>query len=308
MAWRDMYPPRPRTYVGERTSQTNPNFIADEQTGWRMRPGHGFSWRRGARTRYQGNSDGFRGPSNSATVAVPRLSIAVLGDSFMWGTGVAYGRTAGQYVATTVESTQVLNYAMPGFGVDQIYQSLIHQAIPSNPNIIVIGIFTDDFDRSFTAYRWVERFTKPIFTLNSEGLTPQGKDDRPGALFRWLESNSRLFAFARHVDRWAGLNYGMGSWWALNAALIDAMATACREADVPVLFIHIPYKRGTEFEGLRQHMKRNQYHYIDLNPLMSPSRRKDMYFKDDGHLNADGHTFVGQLIVDWADRSVPGFR
>ena len=301
MVWLDLYRPVKRFYVDDRQSQYNPNFIADTATGWRMRPNHSFSWRRGSPTEYRAGSNGFRIGRTEIPVSY-RHSIAILGDSFIWGTGVAFGQTVGQVVATSVDSTIVRNYAMPGFGVDQIYRSLQRQVLPTDPDLVVIGLFTDDFNRSFTAYRWVEKFTKPVFHAIQGKPVESTATDNPGPMYRWVESSSRLFAFLRHVDRWAGLNFGWGDWWSLNESLIDAMRIACSEAEVPVLFVHIPYKIGTPFPALESYMSRNEVQYIDLNAITTREQRRELYFRDDGHLNSTGHAFLGRRITRWAEQ------
>lgn len=303
----DLYRPVNRFYVGDRQSQYNPNFIADADTGWRMRPNHSFSWRRGSPTEYHAGSDGFR-IGSTGNQGTYRNSVAVLGDSFIWGTGVAFGQTVGQVVAASVDSTIVRNYAMPGFGVDQIYRSLRRQVLPTDPDLVVIGLFTDDFNRSFTAYRWVEKFTKPLFHTVEGKPVESTATDKPGWMFRWVESNSRLFTFLRHVDRWAGLNFGWGSWWSLNESLIEAMRIACSEAGVPVMFVHIPYKIGTSFPALGVYMSKNEVQYIDLDAITTRDQRRELYFQNDGHLNSAGHAFLGRRIAHWVEqlhRDVP---
>mgnify|MGYP002844546203 CR=1 FL=1 len=298
MAGRDMYRPWQRYYVGERDNRANPNFVADPDIGWRMRPNHVFSWRRGSRTVYRGDHHGFR----TGKVKVPEFSsrrISVIGDSFMWGTGVSFEKTIGQVMAASLDSTVVDNLAMPGFGVDQIWRSLVHHALPRLPDLVVVGLFTDDFNRSFSAYRWVEQFNKPTYILKGGRLSEMTREDTPGSVYRWLERRSHVFTFVRHVDRWAGLYHGIGVWWSLNAAMLDAMRDACEAAGVPILFIHIPYKSGVPFPSLQTYMNRHNAHYIDLNAHFTPFRQRSFYFKTDGHLNAEGHAFVGRLIVEW---------
>jgi hypothetical protein len=151
LAWWDKYPPRPRSYVGEYQDRPGRDFVVDKEVGWRMRPSHAFVWKiDGTSIRYYANEQGFR-ISNRDSNETEGIRVVMLGDSFMWGTGVAYEQTAGHYIESAFDSLIVYNRAMPGFGVDQIRQSLEHWTMPLQPDAVVIGLYTEDFDRPFFA-------------------------------------------------------------------------------------------------------------------------------------------------------------
>ena len=303
LAWWDKYPPRPRSYVGEYQDRPGRDFVVDKEVGWRMRPSHAFVWKiDGTSLRYYADKQGFR-ISNRDSNETEGIRVVMLGDSFMWGTGVAYEQTAGHYIESAFDSLIVYNLAMPGFGVDQIRQSLEHWAMPLQPDAVVIGLYTEDFDRPFFAFR--NGVNKPTFKLEGGQLVEMTTRDRPGWLLHFLERHSYVFTLGRRVDRWFGLKYGLGSWWALNGAFIDAMKEISEKANIPILFIHIPWKNGTPFPGLQSHMKDTGMDFIDLNTQWkSPKERLSCYFERDDHLNATGQKFMSRLIIQWIQTKV----
>ena len=77
--------------------------------------------------------------------------------------------------------------AMPGFGLDQMWMSVRHQALPLKPRLVIVAFIDEDLDRSLTAYRQWEGFNKPTFELEGGILRPQNAHDRPTGLIRYLE-------------------------------------------------------------------------------------------------------------------------
>jgi hypothetical protein len=98
--------------------------------------------------------------------------------------------------------------------------------------------------------------------------------------------------------QWVGFHLGWGDFWTLNEAIIAAIREDCRQAGVPVLFVYIPAKGFQPFPALQTYLRRSGAEYIDLTeqrPVPPPS----IYLKYDGHLSAEGHRYVADLIENW---------
>jgi hypothetical protein len=159
------FEPEPRCDVGERQDYPSRNFTVDAFTGWKMTPGTRFSWITPEyKSSYSANSQGFRSPSDFLPDE-QRRKIVVLGDSFTFGTGVEYNETFGNQLELGLPGSVVYNLAMPGFGIDQMWLSIRHQALPLQPALVIVGLCDADFSRSQTAYRSRERRNKPAFKL-----------------------------------------------------------------------------------------------------------------------------------------------
>jgi hypothetical protein len=295
--------PHPRAYVGEYTSRVSPNFVADSLIGWRIRPGHQFRWRMGGRvTRYVANPQGFRSPHDFGIRPRGTL-IALLGDSFTFGTGVDYEQTFGARLEAADSGRTVFNFALPGFGTDQMWMALRHQALPLAPDLIVVAFVDQDLDRSLTAYRPVEGFTKPTFVLDGDSLRSETPADRPSGLVRALERHSTLWTAAREATRRMGFRRPVGSWWHTNAALFRAMAGDAREAGVPIVFVRIPTQLPLPFPSWRALMAELNAHHLDLaHPDSLPDH--PILFPADGHIDSAGHAFVAARLSPMVARAI----
>lgn len=292
--------PEPRTWPGERENQHREHFIADREVGWRMRPGAEFRWTVGGiESVYYADAEGFRTAAPSGAPAggsaAGRRRIVLVGDSFLWGFGVPYEASCGALLESRLDGVTVANRAMPGFGLDQVWLSLRHWALPLAPELVIVGLFVDDFNRSLHAYRPAEGFNKPTFRLAGERLVELGAGDRPGWLYRFLERRSRIFALGRHVDRKRGRLWGTGRWWSLNAAFLDAMRREAAAAGVPLLFVHIPYVEPIPFPALDAYMDRHGESYLGL-PPWTPEQRRELFLEGDVHLGAGGHRFLADAL------------
>jgi hypothetical protein len=295
--------PHPRSYLGEHTSRVSPNFVADRVIGWRIRPGHEFRWRgEGRVTRYSANAQGFRSPHEFGTR--PRGTvIALLGDSFTFGAGVDYEQTFGALLEAADSGRTVFNFALPGFGLDQMWMTLRHRALPLEPDLIVVAFVDQDLDRSMTAYRPVEGFTKPTFVLDGDSLRPETPADRPSGLRRALERHSTLWTAGRQAVRRMGFRRPVGSWWRTNAALFRAMADDAGEAGVPIVFVRIPTQLLQPFPSWRSLMTELEALHLDLaHPDSLPAH--PIHFPADGHIDSAGHAFVAERLAPVVARAI----
>jgi hypothetical protein len=291
-------------WVGQFQNRSSKNFIADAQTGWRMRPSRSFVlFRENQEQTYSSNSRGFR--SNHDFDAGDRRSkFAFVGDSYTFGTGVGNQDTFAALLEAGSPDRVAWNFAMPGFGVDQVWLSTRLQALPLKPNLLVVTLVNADFERSQIAYRRAEGFAKPTFELVGDRLTQRTNERSPNALMRYLDEYSHLWATWQRAMRWVGIHYGRGRYWTLNLAIIEALREDCRQAGVPVLFVYVPIKSFQRFAALATYMHRTNAAYIDLTE-QRPAPPPSIYLPHDGHLSAEGNRYVANLIEQWLKSHPP---
>jgi len=266
-----------------------------------MKPQHRFQQQyNGREISYFSDDQGFRVDSIRHQSEAPSKRIVIVGDSFMWGSYLPYQDTVGNQVESSGENYVVHNLAMPGFGVDQIWLSLRHWGLPLKPDLVIVGLYTGDFNRSFWAYRPDSGFNKPSFRLKGKSLVKMVRQDRPGKVASFLNHNSRTLTLLRRADRLFGLKFSFGEWWSLNQAILDAMREEGRKSGVPILFIHIPPKNAHTFVSLDAYMRKHEAHYFDLGTVPEEERLR-LYLKDDRHLNRDGHLYLSDMIVFWME-------
>lgn len=225
-----------------------------------------------------------------------RRRIVLVGDSFTFGTGVSYEETYGARLEAGLQGVAVLNLAMPGFGLDQVWQSVRHQALALRPHLIVVGIFPAMFERSRSAYRALEGFNKPTFRLQGDRLLARTADDRPSWPIHALEHHSGLWALGARALRGLAYRVPIGEWWRLNAALLDAIDEDCRARNVPVLFVYLPSNHWRSFATLSGYMARKDLHFVDVSRHRA-EQREDLFFPADRHLNTKGHRFVADALL-----------
>jgi len=292
--------PRIQAVVGEFPNRQNYNFVEDSLIGWRMLPSHQFVQKRPDREiPYVANRQGFRSPHDYAEPA-PAAKIALIGDSFTFGLGVAYDETFGALIERAYPGSTLYNFSQPGFAIDQMWMVLRHHALPLDPQLIIVAFIDNDFDRSLTAYRVNEGFNKPTFVLDDGELRPQRPSDRGGALVRELERRVLLWGLGRNVVRGLGYRWGIGDWWRINAAILQQMAEDARAAGVPILFVRLPSESWRDFPMYRTLMNEIDAAYLDLGAADS-APPYGIHFEK--HLNLRGHEYVAERLIDWMDRN-----
>ena len=111
-----------------------------------------------------------------------------MGDSFAFGEQVDNRDTFASKMQESLGSEyRVLNFGVPGFGVDQSYLRYVHHAMPWQPDVAVLTFIWHDLFRTLSVYtaiafpHWDLPFSKPRFVLTDAGLeelnTPTAKPD-----------------------------------------------------------------------------------------------------------------------------------
>jgi len=288
----------PPFYVGEFENKESENFVVDEHTGWRMRSAHTFTWRIGDEAQdhtYKSNADGFR----SMMEFSEQGSIALVGDSFTFGTGIAYEQTFGAVLESRLGNSPVYNFAMPGFGIDQMWMALKHQASRIAPKLVVVAFVDADFERSLTAYRKFEGFNKPAYVLDQGTLRLRTQADQPPAFITWMRRNLALAnALSKNLEQ-LGHHLPLGSWWTINANILQQMALGAREEGVPILFVRLPSIGQSEFATLSSHMSSMGANFLDLGEKTRDAAGQEIFIPGDGHINEEGHRMVADAIINW---------
>ncbi len=289
--------PQPRTYAGEHEARPGAHFVADPELGWHMLPGTQLQYpTEGRQCTYLADARGFRCDPNAREKGARRL--ALLGDSFAWGAGVEYSETFGALTARELGDWSVSNWGMPGFGVDQIAQTLRLRALPEQPDLVLVAMYAWDFQRSLCAFREPEGMNKPVYRLEDGALMPRPIDDKPWALWRLLDEHSHAFTAAKLLSWRLARRFPHGEWWHLNRALIERMIDDCQAAGVPIAFVHIPTTSWRSFPALKELCLRREVPWLDLAANVSEPPA-GIYYPVDKHLNAAGHQHFATQIASW---------
>lgn len=146
----------------------------DDHLGWSIGPN-----RRSVDGMYLSSAEGVRSPTVNMSMftQASRGRIALIGDSFTFGEEVKFEETWGYFLQQYVGGErQVLNYGVPGYGLDQAYLRYLRDVRPLHPDIMVIGLISHDIERTMTVYNfisfpeWEFPFAKPRFSFSNGDL------------------------------------------------------------------------------------------------------------------------------------------
>ena len=130
---------------------------------------------------YLSSAEGLRsGRAGISLAASPaRHRIALVGDSFTFGLEVRYEQTWGHQLEQALGADyQVLNFGVDGYGTDQAYLRYRRDVVPWHPDVVILGLVSDDLNRSMCVYGFLcfhgseMPFPKPRLVLRGDSLVP----------------------------------------------------------------------------------------------------------------------------------------
>ena len=284
----------PPLYPGDVTPVEDQTF--DPWIGWKMPPEallpettEDYS------VTYRSNRQGFRSRREFEVESGVRR-IVFLGDSFTFGSGVEEDETFAALLEARLGGARSYNLGIGGFGIDQMWRTLVHYGLPLEPDLVILAFIRNDLDRSLSAYRlghaWLQ---KPTYRLVDGRLAPLTVGNLPPAAWRWVERRSRLVELWRRAESSLALRYAVGYRWRLNRALFAAVRDECRQAGVPLVVVHLPLNRRSAAPLLEREFAELEVPFLDLTPLLPPDADR-LYYPRDHHFNAAGHRFVAEAI------------
>ncbi len=275
------------------------------------------------------NSQGFRG-SREYTIQKPPQSkrLVVLGDSFVFGWAVHDDETFSSILEQRYKNLEAINLGVAGFGIDQILMSYRAIGQKFTADVVVIGIFSEDFWRSTRSFS-DSGYAKPYFSLTPSGelklnnvpvpkqfelkynqfpeiihRTPLERWLIQSAVYRTLKSG-----FIRLGKNLGWIDPDSTEEWILGRAILNQLIQEIRQNhSTPILLIIPPHRwcLGKKYESIHKSLlrfaEREKIELIDptepLREAISHSQLADYYIQDDWHWTVKGHALVSNLIAD----------
>jgi hypothetical protein len=215
----------------------------------------------------------------------------------------------------------VLNYGVGGYGLDQIYLRFNRTIGKFESPIVLVGILTDDLDRSILGFRTHQ---KPYFDVHDGKLilrnTPilpttreyieQNPPEIKSYFLRFVFFQFRPYLPEHWFDRVLGYGEKRLKKRAVNRRILQGFKEDANALGVP-LYVVIFYS-GEELEEptwrepfLKEILQDLAISYFDTKPyLLSYMARTgatlgDLYHEDKGHLNHDGRKVITQGLYEW---------
>ncbi|MGQ0812293.1 MAG: SGNH/GDSL hydrolase family protein [Nitrospiraceae bacterium] len=173
--WKDVATDRRTRW--EQASTDYGVYTFDRELGWTVgsnRQGQGPHGET-----YFSSIEGIRAPLSNVAFADrrPALRIALVGDSYTFSSDVSYANSWGQRLEARLgQDVQVLNFGVPGYGVDQAYLRYRRDVRPWQPDIVILGVINHDLIRTGMVYYCigfagaVVPGAKPRFVINDSEL------------------------------------------------------------------------------------------------------------------------------------------
>lgn len=215
-------------------------IVYDDKLGWTFRPN---SVRQGGT--FTINSAGIRSQRDHSLVPPSDvLRIALFGDSFTAGDDASDDEVWGRLLELQLNNagfrTEVLNFGVGAYGMDQAY--LRWQSLGKNfqPDIVIFGLQPDNLKRNVNVFRQLIHssgppFSKPRFTLVSRALKLVNSPTLPPEhLIPTFEdfANHPLAAYEHFYHS----RYVVSNWWASSRLASFLFATLKQDNGSPDIF------------------------------------------------------------------------
>ncbi len=180
----------------KRTEIQRPFWVSDPELGWVIDANA-----QGQGGLYASSAEGLRSAKPGEVLrnhAAP-CRIAMIGDSFTFGEEVAYDDAwVSMLTKEFAPGCQILNFAVGGYGIDQIYLQFLRDVRPWKPDAVVLGFVNHDVVRILSVYSFLTfpggetPFPKPRFVVEQGKLTQINRPLLPVSEVFATESIHRL--------------------------------------------------------------------------------------------------------------------
>jgi hypothetical protein len=283
----------------------------DPELGWTMKPNL-------VDPKWRTNSVGMHSYREFTEERVPgRPRILLIGNSYTFGFEIDYEHAFHSVLERELlPDWEVLNFAVPGYGPDQILLMYEKMGARYRPDVAVFGFYVRGFFRISSSFR---SYAKPFFVLNSrQKLELQGVPViSPQALFAKYASGKRriggwdrsylLATLGSRVTRAIERRRitADDESWALMGAILRRFSHAMTEAGSQPFLLIIPARPATHPDSVYEDLERLAL--AEARELSLPSLSLQEGFSADsaapvfrkktgGHLSIEGNRLMAQLL------------
>lgn len=310
-------------------------YVYDDLMGWTVGQN-----RRSADGLYHSSSEGLRAPHAGMSFAklTKKTRIALVGNSYTFGEEVAYEDTWGYLLEKALGSKfEVLNFGVPGYGVDQAYLRFEKDVHQWKPDVVIFSFISNDVERTMAVYSplsypsWASPFSKPRFILrdgdlkklNVPPITPEaifasGRiSDLPFLEYErgyrqsdwrhsWVHSSYLARAVMTWFPRWeaVGPDVSIEALVRVNGAILKTFAqSAAQMGAVPVVVYHprreVDASRNSNVRLGRRVLEAAGVPYTEPTSCLRELNPADWFIPHGGgHYSPQGNAAVAKCLVD----------
>ena len=213
-----------------RKAETQPTYLVfDEALGFTVGPS-----RRSEDGLYLSSVEGLRSGrvGESFQGVSSQCRIALVGDSYTFGEGVAYEETWGYRMQQQLGGRcQVLNFAVGGYGVDQMYLRYLKDVRAWHPDLVILGFINHDVIRTMAIYTFLMfpdggmPFAKPRFVLHDGDLEVLNKP-LPSIPQMLAKASLRELPFIEYDVNYRETEWDRPDWRYINLSYVFRLLTS----------------------------------------------------------------------------------
>jgi len=242
------------------------------------------------------NREGFR-DSRDFDEPIDSLTsrIVVLGDSFMWGSGIGFNATFPAQLQKKVgTSYEVFNISAPGWGIDQMYLAYEKFKSALEPDVVILAYVDDDVNRVLEAYRIYEHLNKPVLSIRDNELSSSGPISQGQRLLNGVARQSVLFGLLLRE------HYLLNDAYPVVRHIFSKIAQDMAQDKGQFIVLRIPTFDSYRLQNRTRRLMNGfselstdmGFQYLDpATELMGLPNPWGLYQKD-GHLNESGYLFL----------------
>jgi hypothetical protein len=229
----------------------------------------------------------------------------LLGDSFAFGVYLDDQDTVSSLLQEKLgDQYEVYNFAMPGWGIDQMYLAYQQYVDKIHPDFVLLVYVSDDINRVFESFRAGEGLNKPSFTV-VDGLLKSRDQHSPGIL-EWVSQRSAL------ANVFYNEYYKTKECMRIVEAIFSSLSEETRKLGQQLIVIRYPYKfevLGTSCRCDKYDMdgffRKKEIMYLDPYAAMHSAHKEiaeqegfaNFYLAEDDHPARKGNEFVASYIL-----------
>lgn len=241
------------------------------------------------------NSAGFRDARELGSED-PRLRLLIVGDSFVFGEGVAAEERFTNRLEALEPNWRIDNLGLPGFGPDLMLMALEAVVERARPDLVLFALYTDDFRRVRERYAGMG-FPTPRFRLR-DGVLERIPFPRPEPWDRshlyhgiWTALHGRN-ARQRPLD---------DEEWRLNEAILDRARVLAKEHGFRLLLAYLPSRGAGRLHErhrgwVRAYGDRHRIPTLDLSDAIHGADTSRAFLPENAHYAPEGHAIVADEL------------
>lgn len=282
---------------------------------------------------YQIAASRIRGPRKTGPKPAGMFRVIALGDSFTWGIEVKDDECFPHYLEKILQGRQaaeVFNMGVGSYGIDQMLLKYERHGRPLRPDVVVLGIFPHDYDRTRLSFY---SYSKPIFRRD-EKTGPYVLENvpvlPPKEVYESLKKSlngtgSYAYVFLKNrVRKLLSTLPGSNGYYEETDRLVENLLARLKgeldKTGTKLLVVHIP--RGNAFENgealsrgksepqtahLRALYEKLKIPHVDLLEALPQGRPLATIYKEHyihrpdgsiGHFTPQGNAEVAKIIAE----------